>query len=207
MKQAGDEWPGSGVAVRTCGLLSLMSALARLHQASEMRVLPPSRVSVGPFGTTLGTHQRRSRHRCDPRVGKRLPKLGDPATMADMNRVAVVTGGSRGIGLGISQALISDGGRTAIADFMLRDYPVLVEFDGLVKYADRGGQTGRANLIAEKGREDWLRGIGFEVERVIWSELDTPIVLARRARRAIDRAKGRSPRAWREALRWAQARG
>ena len=107
----------------------------------------------------------------------------------------------------ISQALISDGGRTAIADFMLRDYPVLVEFDGLVKYADRGGQTGRANLIAEKGREDWLRGIGFEVERVIWSELDTPIVLARRARRAIDRAKGRSPRAWREALRWAQARG
>ena len=34
--------------------------------------------------------------------------------MADMNRVAVVTGGSRGIGLGISQALISQNFRVAV---------------------------------------------------------------------------------------------
>ncbi|HQD23329.1 MAG TPA: type IV toxin-antitoxin system AbiEi family antitoxin domain-containing protein [Arachnia sp.] len=106
----------------------------------------------------------------------------------------------------ISQARVSDSGRTAFADFMLRDYPVLMEFDGLVKYADKDGRTGRANLVAEKGREDWLRGLGFEMERVIWSELDTPVVLARRARRAIERATGRSPRAWREAVRWAEAR-
>ncbi len=91
----------------------------------------------------------------------------------------------------LSQAEISDGRRTAFADFMLRDYPVIVEFDGLVKYEDRAGRSGRANLVAEKAREDWLRGLRFEMERVIWSELDLPAVLARRMGQAISRTKGR----------------
>lgn len=107
----------------------------------------------------------------------------------------------------ISQAEITDGGRTAFADFMLLDYPVIAEFDGLVKYEDRHGRSGRAALVAEKAREDWLRGLGFEVERVVWSELDHPALLARRMGQAINRTKGRpAPAAWVAAVRRAARR-
>lgn len=88
------------------------------------------------------------------------------------------------------QAKISDGGRTAYVDFLLDDYPVVVEFDGMAKYGG-GLRPGRDELIAEKRREDWLRELGYEVVRVTWSDLDDLPALARRIGAAIRRAKAR----------------
>jgi hypothetical protein len=53
------------------------------------------------------------------------------------------------------------------------DFPGLnsvTEFDGRLKYADATGDV----LVAEKLREDRLRGIGLAVVRTRWSDLDRP---------------------------------
>lgn len=109
----------------------------------------------------------------------------------------------------VSQAEIVGEERQARVDFMLRDHPVVVEFDGMVKYQERDGdgRPGWQVLAAEKRREDWLRGLGFEVERVVWSELDQPRALATRMGRAIQRSRLRAaPQAWRDALQAAARR-
>lgn len=91
------------------------------------------------------------------------------------------------------QAKIAAEGRTAYVDFLLDDYPypVVVEFDGLVKYGAQGLRPGRDELVAEKRREDWLRELGYEVVRVTWKDLDDLAALARRIHAAIRRAKAR----------------
>ncbi|MGB8383704.1 MAG: hypothetical protein WCG47_21060 [Dermatophilaceae bacterium] len=89
------------------------------------------------------------------------------------------------------QVKISDGGRTAYVDLLLDDYPVVLEFDGMVKYGASGLRPGRDELIAEKIREDWLRGLGYEVVRVTWADLDDLPALGRRIGAAIRRAKVR----------------
>ena len=95
------------------------------------------------------------------------------------------------------QARIEDRGFLAFADFLLDDWPVVVEFDGMVKYGrkrdavDRWGNqlTPQQVLVAEKRREDRIRELGYQVVRVVWSELDDPAALARRIRAAINRAR------------------
>ena len=73
-------------------------------------------------------------------------------------------------------------GSNAIVDFLLDDAPVVIEFDGRVKYG-RGAdeldpfgrrRSGQEVLWQEKRREDRLRELGYEVVRVVWSELDSP---------------------------------
>ena len=64
---------------------------------------------------------------------------------------------------------------------LLVDDCVVVEFDGLLKYA---GADGRRALAAEKAREERLTRMGYEVVRVVWSELDDPADIVRRVRRA-----------------------
>lgn len=59
----------------------------------------------------------------------------------------------------------------ARVDFMLTHHRVVLEFDGLVKYADA---TGREALVREKAREDRLRALGFEVVRLVWADLHHP---------------------------------
>lgn len=88
----------------------------------------------------------------------------------------------------IPQARITDGVRTAYVDFLLEEHPVCVEFDGLVKYGACGLRPGQAELIAEKDREDWLRGLGYQVVRAIWTDLDDLVPLAGRIAGAIRRA-------------------
>lgn len=87
----------------------------------------------------------------------------------------------------IPQFTISDAGEVvARVDLRVRNAAVLVEFDGMVKY--RGGD-GPAVLEAEKRREDRLRRLGWEVERVIWPELDHPSLIGVRVRQACARAE------------------
>lgn len=74
---------------------------------------------------------------------------------------------------------------------LLVDDVVIVEFDGLVKY---DGAEGREALAREKLRESALVRLGFEVERVVWSDLANPAALARRIRAARARALSRRAR-------------
>ncbi len=88
-----------------------------------------------------------------------------------------------------SQVLIEDapGHVVARVDFLIDDH-VVVEFDGLVKY---GAADGRAALAAEKAREDLLRALGYEVVRVVWSDLQHPRAVDAKVRAAIARARVR----------------
>ena len=83
------------------------------------------------------------------------------------------------------QVWISVGGQRWRCDAELDDYPVIVEFDGMVKYA---GAQGREALAAEKWREDQLRSAGKQVVRVVWPELDDSRLIGRRIDQAIARA-------------------
>jgi very-short-patch-repair endonuclease len=88
-------------------------------------------------------------------------------------------------------------GSRAVVDFLLDEAPVVIEFDGRVKYgrdADEpdpfGHRRSREQVVwDEKRREDRLRELGYEVVRVIWSDLDSPRELAARIRRAVERSR------------------
>lgn len=71
---------------------------------------------------------------------------------------------------------------------LLVDGRVVVEFDGEAKYA---GAEGKSALVHEKAREDWLRGEGYEVVRVTWSQLAYPATLRQTVQRAVLRARAR----------------
>ena len=65
-------------------------------------------------------------------------------------------------------------------DFLV-DGCVAVEFDGLVKYA---GKKGKMALAKEKDRETQIVRRGYEVVRIIWSELEDPAAIIARIREA-----------------------
>ena len=80
-----------------------------------------------------------------------------------------------------SQVDIADAaGFIGRVDFLV-DGCVVVEFDGMIKYA---GPTGQAALAKEKIREDRLRRAGYEVVRIVWSELEDPSSILRRIEQA-----------------------
>lgn len=66
----------------------------------------------------------------------------------------------------------------ARCDFRVAGTRTLVEFDGRMKYDDR------SVLFAEKRREDELRGLGWQVVRVVWADLGQPAQIIRRVRGA-----------------------
>ena len=68
----------------------------------------------------------------------------------------------------------------ARVDFLVKGTNIVIEFDGLVKYR---GDDGAEALIAEKRREDELRRLGYQVVRVLWSDLDRLGELVARLRR------------------------
>lgn len=73
-------------------------------------------------------------------------------------------------------------------DFLLKQKRVIVEFDGLMKYADAHG---REALAAEKTREDRLRALGYEFVRLTWADLSRPPTVERLMRQALARASAR----------------
>jgi hypothetical protein len=78
-----------------------------------------------------------------------------------------------GLGRPQPQYVVHDSGATARVDLRLGLH--IFEFDGRVKYARLrpygDARPGEDVLWAEKRREDWLRGLGFGVSRMVWSEL------------------------------------
>lgn len=83
----------------------------------------------------------------------------------------------------------------ARSDFYFREQRTVGEFDGKQKYlgyAPKGESPGEV-VWREKRREDELRRLGNEVERVIWVDFDRPRAVEYRFRQAFARA-GRGPR-------------
>jgi predicted transcriptional regulator of viral defense system len=81
-----------------------------------------------------------------------------------------------------------DRGFIGRVDFVWVELGVIAEFDGEVKYG-KG-----ASVFEEKKREDRLRELGFEVVRVVWTDLVRDRQdLARRLAAAFDRARRRRP--------------
>lgn len=78
-------------------------------------------------------------------------------------------------------------GRLAYGDLLV-DEVVVVEFDGLVKYE---GLAGARALADEKVRERGIWDLGYEVERVVWADLDAPARLRHRVIAARSRAVAR----------------
>ncbi len=74
------------------------------------------------------------------------------------------------------QVAIDAPGFHAVVDLMIDGVKVVIEFDGFVKYgrpdAYRADATPADVVVAEKLREDRIRGLGYVVVRVVWSELD-----------------------------------
>jgi very-short-patch-repair endonuclease len=98
----------------------------------------------------------------------------------------------RGLGLSFTPQVWIRGLQDWRVDFLLDDHPVIVEFDGMVKYAGTDHAPGRNPLVAEKRREDALRELGYEVVRVTWRDLADPRLLRRRIEAAIARARARA---------------
>ncbi len=124
-----------------------------------------------------------------------LPQHEQPMALAALQRVQPL---SESVGESRTRLLLEDlglrvesqvrlhlpSGARARADLVVEGV-VVVEFDGLVKYA---GADGRHALAAEKQRERGIWDLGYEVERVIWSDLERPVRLHDRIRAAEHRA-------------------
>ena len=74
------------------------------------------------------------------------------------------------------------------ADMGWREWWLLLEFDGEVKYRALAGGDPSAVVMAEKWRQDALEELGWKVLRVSWRDLGNPQALAERVRRAAARA-------------------
>lgn len=76
----------------------------------------------------------------------------------------------------------ADDGFAARVDFLFREHRTIVEFDGMLKYANPN------DLRAEKAREDRLRELGYEVVRLTWADLSNPAAVKARILAAFARA-------------------
>jgi hypothetical protein len=88
--------------------------------------------------------------------------------------------------------LTGPGGGLLHSDFRILGTNVLVEFDGLVKYAARDEEEAQQLLFAEKQREDALRDAGYEVVRLTWSDLRQPERVRAKVEAAIARSRSRA---------------
>ncbi len=168
--------------VQTAAVSGLEAGLVAMDAALHAEL-----VSAGELRSRI---EHLGRFRGVPRARAALAQSDPAAESVGESRTRLLLSG-----LGIPcrsqvEILGSDGEFLARVDFLV-DERVIVEFDGAVKYA---GASGRAAIVAEKAREDRLRAEGYEVVRLVWSDLDAPdrvATLVRQARwRADCRAKG-----------------
>jgi very-short-patch-repair endonuclease len=113
-----------------------------------------------------------------------LPQLDPRHESPGETRLAHVM---RGLGFRFTPQVWVRGTQDWRVDFLLDDAPVVVEFDGAVKYGD--GERGRQALLAEKRREDGLRAMGYEVVRVTWADLAHPQVVRAGIAAAVRRSR------------------
>lgn len=101
---------------------------------------------------------------------------------------------SESVGESRTRIILRDAGLTVVPQFEVRegrrllgradflvDGLVVVEFDGMIKYS---GADGRQALAAEKRRESEITRLGYEVVRIVWSDLDRPDAIVLRVMEA-----------------------
>lgn len=83
-----------------------------------------------------------------------------------------------------------DGELVGRSDFVFTEFWTLGEFDGRVKYGRllRPGEDPGDVVWREKQREDRMRDLGYEMARIIWSDLSNRPAIAERFRAAFARA-------------------
>ena len=142
------------------------------------------------------------------RAWRRDPRLAPEAAAGVSRPVALVTGGSSGIGLGIARRLLERGCQVVITARGEERLRALVEELGVIGVAaDVATEEGRAAIVAEVrrlGRLDWLvnnagtgggtAGLDVDVERARPRARDQ-LLLARRAHARALAAAAASPRA------------
>lgn len=111
---------------------------------------------------------------------------------------------SESVGESRTRILLHDAGFAMVPQFEVRegkrllgrvdflvDGLVVVEFDGMVKYS---GADGRQALAAEKRRESEITRLGYEVVRIVWTDLDRPEGIVLRVMEAKRLAESRRSR-------------
>lgn len=91
-----------------------------------------------------------------------------------------------------SQVTLHDARGLPVArvDFVIRRHRVVIEFDGKKKYQRNDGSSHVNALVREKAREDRIRALGYEVVRLVWTDLANPA----RVRMLVDEACKRAAR-------------
>ncbi|WP_026530624.1 hypothetical protein [Haematomicrobium sanguinis] len=100
-------------------------------------------------------------------------------------RVIIVLGGLEVPELQV--VLRDEDGFVARVDMRLRESKMVLEFDGMIKFMDPSITLGRNPgeiAWAEKRREDRIRALGYNVVRIVWSDLAQPERLVEKLRRA-----------------------
>lgn len=120
---------------------------------------------------TLGFCDSRSESVGESRTRVLLHRLGFPAPELQVN-------------------LYDEAGRFLGRTDFLFVLGVILEFDGKVKYTKhlQPGQTPADVVVAEKLREDEMRGLGWVFVRCMWSDLDHPERFAAKLKRAFELA-------------------
>lgn len=129
-------------------------------------------------GDPVRMHELAGQMRCWPDAGDVMPvvKFADGGAESPGESLARIFVVSLGFPPPETQLVISDGGFVARVDMKLRGVPLLIEFDGRMKYRrnrdDCDPTIDDGDVVwAEKQREDTLRGLGHGMFRLIWSEL------------------------------------
>ena len=81
------------------------------------------------------------------------------------------------------------GNLLGVVDFLWHDPGVFLEFDGRIKYAQhrQPGESVADYVMREKRREEQICLVkGWVCIRVTWADLQRPVVLARRIRKALE---------------------
>ncbi|WP_462419070.1 type IV toxin-antitoxin system AbiEi family antitoxin domain-containing protein [Kytococcus sp. Marseille-QA3725] len=74
------------------------------------------------------------------------------------------------------------------ADFVMEGERVVIEFDGMVKYREHGRLA-----VEDKGRDLAMQRAGYEVVRLVWSDLSEPEKVRQMVEEAVRRARGSRP--------------
>jgi hypothetical protein len=133
----------------------------------------------------LAAHERAARWRGAP-AALRVVKFADGRSESVGETRSRLAMKQAGIPTPVLQWEVSTAGGVHRTDFGWPDLGTVGEFDGLVKYRRlvRPGQDPSEVVIAEKLREDDLRGERLGVVRWIWDEIDPFTAVAARLRRS-----------------------
>jgi len=178
------------VAVVQCGLLgdpsaALIAADAALHDGLT---------TLDEIESAIGWHQGIP-HIGATRAVLRLVDARAESPYESLTRLALIRSGWHGY----TQVDIPAEGHHYIVDMVIEGVPLVVEVDGAAKYESK------ADLVAEKVREDDIRGLGFGFVRVMPAEVTRPS-LTRRLTREIDAVMARRaswpPMPWNGDAQW-----